>query len=178
MPDETSGYFRVPGWLRQQAGIGRIGADARAPARTAYGLAIENVERAFLWDVHTGGTNYSSLAATSWTALDATNLSWTITTSGKRPVEFRLSAYLATAAVQSISLSFAWDGVEFSGRPDGLVTVYDQTANSIPAAGFAVLNSPGPGTHTLSVVYLVSGGAGGFVEVDADRSLFVSAKEI
>jgi hypothetical protein len=178
VPDEATNYFRVPGWLRQQAGLGRIGVDARAPARTAYGLAIENVERGFLWDVHTGGTNYSSLAATSWTALDATNLSWMITTSGKRPVEFRLSAYLATAAVQSISLSLAWNGVEFSGRPDGVFTVYNQTANSIPVAGFAVIDQPGPGTHTLTVVYKVSGGAGGFVEVDADRSLFVSAKEI
>ena len=176
MPDDGSRY-RVPGWLRQQAGIGRIGADARGPARSAYGLAIENVERGFLWDQLTGATNYTGLSATSWTAVDGNALSWRVWVSGNRPVEFSLTASIVSGASQAIGVSLAWDGVEVTGTSYGMLIVFNETVFQHRSGG-AVLESPVGGEHTVSVVYRVSGGTGGGVQVDSDARLFMSAKEI
>ncbi len=177
MPDDTSGYFRVPGWLRQQAGLGRIGVDARAPARTAYGLAIENVERAHLWHQRTGASNYTSLGATSWTALDSTNLAWRLWVSGRRPIEFSLTGSIVSGSLKTVGLSVAWDGVEVTGTTNGMLIAYDVTTYQHRSGGF-VLDPVTGGEHTVTIVYRVSGGVGGGVQVDADARLFVSVKEI
>lgn len=169
--------YMVPGWLRQQAGLGRIGSDARSPARTAYGLAIENVERAWHYGTRTGVTNYSSLSSTTWTDLDSTNLAWTVTTSGKRPLEFRITGWLGVGAGLLMGVSVAWDGVEVTGFPYGMAGVY-QPASVMCVSGFGVLPAPSPGSHRMSVVYRVSGGASGLVQVDSSTHLFVSVKEI
>jgi hypothetical protein len=175
VPDKATNYFRVPGWLRQQAGLGRIGRDARSPARTAYGLAIENVERAHLTAQVVGAADYTGLNATSWTALDATNLQWRVWTSGKRPVEFLFSVLGLAPAGQTLYLSFLWDGAEVTGTTEGM------TVNVISSAlakmhGFHTMVDVGAGEHTLSLAYKVSGGSG--TVYNNQFRIFVSAKEI
>lgn len=176
MPDEATNYFRVPGWLRQQAGLGRVSPDARAPARTAYGLAIENVERAYLATRVTGSADYSSLASTSWVALDSTNLKWTLYTSGRRPVELMVSALVLATATRNIRLSFLLDGVEVTGTTLGMCLSWDSAATDQVTGVHRI--DPTPGAHTLAVAYSVSGGASGAVAVSGGASMFVSAKEI
>lgn len=177
MPDEATNYFRVPGWLRQQAGLGRIGADARAPARTAYGLAIENVERGFFHTQVNNESNYTGLSSTTWVDVDATLLSWSVTTSGRRPVELTLVTRIIGSAGREMGASLAWDGVEVTGVGYGMCHTFDN-AFYHQTTGRAVLDSPGGGTHRLSVVYKVSGGVAAGLLVNGKNRLFVSVKEI
>ena len=168
--------YMVPGWLRQQAGLGRIGADARSPARTAYGLAIENIERGYLATRYTAGSDYSSLSSTSWVALDSTNLSWSFTASGKRPVELTVSGLVLATATRNIRLSFLWDGVEVTGTTLGMCLSWDSAATDFLTGVHRI--DPTAGTHTVAVAYSVSGGASGAVSVSGGASLFVSVKEV
>lgn len=176
MDGRDSYRYRVPGWLRQQAGIGRIGADARSPARGTYGLAIENIERCLFHAQVTGESNYGGLAATSWTELDPVLLRWDVWTSGRRPVELFLQARMAGSSLSIIGLSLAWDGVEVTNATYGMVMVYDAAYQQV--SGGAVLDVPGGGEHQLSVVYRVSGGVSAGVAVDGNNRLFVSCKEV
>lgn len=178
MPSDERFSFRRPYQLREQAGFGRIGTDARAPGRAAVqGLGVEAIERALLYEVITGETNYSSLDQTDWTALDTDLLSWTLYTSGKRPVEFHMSAWLTSDPSDLMGVSLSWDGTEVSGCPYGIAGIYNQS-NVTQVSGFCVLENPGPGRHTVQVVYKVSGGTTGFVQVDTLTSMVVMAKEI
>lgn len=178
MPESDSGYrYRLPANLRQQIGLGRISANARERGVVRSGLGIESIERGLLYETLTGGTNYSSLSATTWTALDTTLLSWTITASGKRPIEFHMAAWMTSDPSDLMGLSLSWDGDEVSGFPYGIIGIYNQ-ANVTLTSGFCVLEDPAPGTHTVQVIYKVSGGTTGFVQVDALTHLAVMAKEI
>jgi len=177
VPDDARNYYRVPGWLRQQAGLGRIGPDARQPAGTAYGLSMENVERGFLWKQITDATNYTGLGATTWTNVDSTTLSWPMWVSGKRPLELMVTGSLVSGAAQAMGLSVAWDGVEVTGTDYGMLIVFNETVYK-HRSGVGILGSPVGGRHTVSIVYRVSGGSGGGVQVDGDARLFLSVKEI
>lgn len=168
--------YRVPGWLRQQAGLGRIGVDARSPARTAYGLAIENVERGYLATRHTGGADYTGLSSTTWVALDSTNLSWVVWCSGRRPVELTVSGLVLATSGSNIRLSFLMDGVEVTGTTLGMCLSWDSAATDFLTGVHRV--DPSPGSHTFQVAYSVSGGSSGAVAVSGGASLFVAVKEV
>lgn len=179
MPDDPNdGYrYRLPANLRQQVGLGRIGREARSRGVVRSGIGIESIERAHFWHMMSGATNYSSLSQTAWTELDSTNLKWSVTTSGKRPLEFKITAWVGVDASQLLGVSLTWDGAEVTGATYGMAGVYSP-ANVMCVSGFAVLDDPGPGTHSLAVVHRQSGGTAGLVQVDSSTHLFVSAKEI
>jgi hypothetical protein len=140
-------------------------------------LAIENVERGFLWDQLTGATNYTGLSATSWTELDPALLRWGLTLSGARPVEFRLSVRIIGSSGQSFGVSLALDGAEVTGTTYGMCMTFSDAAYT-QVSGFAVLDNPSPGARTVSVVVRASGGSAAGVAVDGNNRLFMSAKEI
>lgn len=174
MPNDAAGYFRVPGWLRQQAGLGRIGRDARGPARTAYGLAIENVERGFLAETYVPSANYS-LTSTTETQVDATNLGWDLWVSGKRPVALRFSM-IAAAGAGAVRFSLWWDGVEVTGTTNGMAYTASTAVQQL--TGVACLTAPTGGRHRLELVYRVDSGTSTVYGGAATNRVYVEAVEL
>jgi hypothetical protein len=160
VPDDT-GYFRVPGWLRQQAGLGRIGVDARAPARTAYGLAIENIERAYLMEIFKrdaiSAAHYTDTApSATYIDIDSTYLSWRVWTSGRRPVEVGFSLIGGVSAAGTTGQwSMTWDGVEVTGLSNGMA--YMDYVGNTQLVGVAPIPAPSGGEHTLRLVWKGTG---------------------
>lgn len=174
--NDTSRY-RLPANLRQQVGLGRCSLDARSRGVVRTGLGIESIERGHLAESVTTGTDYTSLAATNWTALDTTNMSWDLWLSGTRPVECSINAGVLATATFRIALSLSMDGVEVTGRSLGMTYTYDSAALD-HICGEHTIASVAPGKHRFQVVYIVSGGAGGAVANDPTSAVYVRIKEV
>lgn len=172
--NDTSRY-RLPANLRQQVGLGRISTDARDRGVQRSGLGIESIERAYLAEQVIGTADYSSLTATSWTAIDSTNLQWSLTTSGTRPVELMFSVLGLAPAAQTLYLSFLWDGTEVTSAVEGM-SINVISSSLAKMHGFHTMMDVGPGTHTLALAYKVSGGTG--VVYNNGFRIFVRAKEV
>lgn len=173
MPDA---YYRVPGWLRQQAGVGRIGADARTPARTAYGLAIENIERCFLNGTYKLSADLTGLASSTFANVNSTNLKWDVWFSGKRPVvmQFQCLARYVTGGGY-VALSFMVDGVEVSGAGLGLWYM-DVASDWRNATGTWVVDAPVGGKHTVALGYKVF--SAGSLTVSSGVPVVVTVREV
>ena len=179
MPDDpNSGYrYRLPANLRQQVGLGRIGENARDRGVVRAGLGIESIERAHVAESVSTGTDYTSLAETTWTALDSTNMSWDVWLSGKRPVELQISAGALATSPFRIALSISMDGVEVTGRSLGMTFTYDSAAVD-HICGAYTIGEVAPGKHRFQVVYVVSGGSSGAITNDANSAVYVCIKEV
>lgn len=151
--NQKSDYgYRVPGWLRSEAGLGRCSPIAREPARTTYGLGIEAIERFYLGESTLLPANLTGLNAGSWTAVDP-QFEWPVWFSGRRPValEFSLLANYVTGGGY-VALSFLLDQTEVT-KQIGLF--YTDTTGWITANGTIDIPNPVGGRHTLTLAYRV-----------------------
>lgn len=179
MPSPDTRYS-VPGWLRQQMGVGRIGPEARKPAGTAYGVGIESIERGWLTRMYpvppATVADYVSLTSGTFTQVDATNLQWAVTLSGRRPVELHLEALVKYVTGGGyVALSFIVNGVEVTGG--NLGCWYTDTASTwLTAACTWVLDAPAAGENTVAVAYKVN--AAGSLNVSGTMPTRMRVKEI
>lgn len=166
--------YRVPGWLRAEAGLGRCSPVARQPARTTYGLGIESIERLWLNGATTLTADITGLSSATFTEVDSTVLAWDVWFSGRRPVdlEFQCLANYVTGGGY-VLLGFMLDGAEVTGNT--FSSWYRDTTGWETARGSFPVENPVGGRHRLALGYKATAGS---LTISSGMTVVVKAREV
>jgi hypothetical protein len=149
-------------------------ADFAARVRRVVDSRAVRGNRLLIQYVPPTGTNYS-VTGTSFTEVDATNLSGHLLCTG-RPIRIDLWANVAKGGGSTVlQLSVTMDGVEVTNTSNGMALVFD-TGTAYTVSGWHVILTPQPGERLFSVVAKVNAGTS-TIFGDGNNRIAMSVKE-